>query len=478
MRTIVTAVATLVVAVLALGRPGPDAGSVQDSKPALPDPLKLPGYKAYVRHCAPCHGERGDGKGVATRFLEPSPRDFKQEPFRLVSTGNGAPSPKDLFETIATGVGGTAMIPFGWLGEDVVWQIVEVVEGFRLQGIEMRLAAAGIGAAEIAAEIEKRRPMPMASEDAETPETLDSAARGLVHYRALCASCHGIDGRGVMPTTVPAGVTPVRPRDFGRGVLKQIPTLRNLFDRVRCGMPGTTMPGTPRSTLSSEQAWELVHYLRTLIPQGAQLLASADPARIPAARLEGPVPDSPDDPRFLAAPRTWIAFAPFRDTEPTPPGAFVQALAAERMIAFRFTVPDATIDVPSPESDLPPDGIAVRITSAAQPPVLPFPGQPVRLDRALFVTGPLPEGRSAIYSSLPRFDNPEGVCRMVVPPDRAGAGFHRAGAWHVALAVRTDESGSALGPTPLSVSFAPFDGALRRGPMPVAFSTWHRLVVK
>ena len=113
--------------------------AAQDSKPALPDPLKLPGYKAFARHCAPCHGERGDGKGVAARFLEPPPRDFKREPFRLVSTENNAPSPKDLFETIATGVGGTAMVPFAGLGDDALWPIVEVVQAFRLQGVRMRL---------------------------------------------------------------------------------------------------------------------------------------------------------------------------------------------------------------------------------------------------------------------------------------------------------------------------------------------------
>jgi hypothetical protein len=110
--------------------------------------------------------------------------------------------------------------------------------------------------------------------------------------------------------------------------------------------------------------------------------------------------------------------------------------------------------------------------------VLPFPGQIPRIDRALFVTGTLPEPRSPIYTALPRFENPEGVCRMVLPPDRAGAGYHREGSWHVVLTVRTEVSGSPFRPDPLSVSFAPFDGSARRGPMPVAFSPWHRLVAK
>ena len=133
---------TVAIAVVALSGSCP----IQDSAPAVTDPLRLPGYKAYVRHCAPCHGESGDGKGIAARFLEPTPRDFTHEPFRLVSSANGAPSPKDLFETIATGIGGTAMIPFAPLGEEVLWPIVEVVEAFRLQGIRKRFEDAGFGA--------------------------------------------------------------------------------------------------------------------------------------------------------------------------------------------------------------------------------------------------------------------------------------------------------------------------------------------
>jgi mono/diheme cytochrome c family protein len=470
--TLVSLVA--IAALSALAAPDP----VQDSKPAPADPLKLPGYKAYVKHCAPCHGDRGDGKGVASRFLAPSPRDFKREPFRLVSTANNAPSPKDLFETIATGIGGTAMIPFAWLGEEALWPIVEVVEAFRLQGVRMRFEEAQFTEAAIAAEIEKARPVIGPEEPPEPPDTYESAARGLIHYRATCASCHGVDGRGVMPETVPAGAKRERPRDLARGVLKQIPISKNLFARVRCGMPGTAMPATSPKILDDDAVWDLIHYLRTLIPAAAGPIASAVPRTLVATKLEGDVPDSPDDPRFSKARRAWVAFAPFQDAEPGPPGATVQALAGERVIVFRFVIPDPTADVPSPTSDVPPDGIAVRVTATPEPPVLPFPGQPPRLDRAAFLTGPLWDGRLPAQSPLPRFENPEGVCRMVFPPDRAGSGYHRDGSWNVVLAVRTEEAGSPLGERPLSVSFAPFDGSLRRGPMPVGFSSWCRLVVR
>jgi mono/diheme cytochrome c family protein len=458
----------------ALGGPVP----IQDSRPSPPDPLKLPGYKTFTKHCAPCHGERGDGKGVAARFLEPAPRDFKKEPFRLVSTANNMPSPKDLFETIATGVGGTAMIPFAWLGEEALWQVVEVVDAFRLQGVRARFEEAGFDAAAVGAKLDEARPAATPEDPPEPPDTYESVARGLVRYRALCASCHGVDGRGVLPASAPAGVKLEKPRDLARGVLKQVPISRNLLARIRCGMPGTAMPATSPKVLDDDAAWDLVHYLRALIPAAAAPVADPLSRPITAAPLEGPVPESPDDPRFAKARTTWIAFAPFHDSEPGPPGAAVQALAGDRVLAFRFVIPDATLDVPSASSDVPPDGIAVRVTSTPLPPVLPFPGQPPRLDRAAFLTGPLWDGRAPADPSLPKFENPEGVCRMVLAPDRAGAGYHRDGSWNVVLAVRTEEAGPTRGEKPLWVSFAPFDGSLRRGPMPVGFSSWCKLGVR
>jgi mono/diheme cytochrome c family protein len=463
-----------------MGAPGARAAAPdtpQDSRPLAVDALRLPGAKAYARHCAPCHGERGRGDGVAARFLDPPPRDFGDEPFRLVSTHNGVPSRTDVFETVATGVGGTAMVPFASLGEETVWQLVDVVEAFRVAGLRRRLAEAGLPAADVAAAVERQRPLPLPEEAPETPATFESAARGLIHYRALCASCHGVDGRGLMPDSVPARVKPAIPRNFSRGVFKQIPSSRNLFNRIRCGMPGTAMPATPPATLAAEGAWDLVHYLRTLVPEGAQFLASADSQRITALRLEGDPPASPDDPRFREAPATWVTFAPMRDAAPGPPGAWAQALAGERLVAFRLVVPDPTMDVPSPAAARAPDGIAVRVTATPGPPILPMSGQVPRIDRALFLTGPF-GGAGANDAGLPTIDNPEGVCRMVLPPDRAGVGEYRQGSWHFALAVRTEQAGSPLGTAPLSVSFATFDGSLRRGPMPVGFSHWHRLAVR
>jgi mono/diheme cytochrome c family protein len=165
--------------------------------PGTIDPRKLPGWSAYVKHCSACHGEEGDGKGVGARFLDPPPRDFGFGRFRFVSTENGAPSGKDLFETIGAGLAGTSMLPFAHLGEDAVWALVDVVQAFRARPIKKRLVAAGKEGAELASEL-TRRTTPVLPPDpaAEPPETYESAARGLLHFRAHCAKCHAVDATG------------------------------------------------------------------------------------------------------------------------------------------------------------------------------------------------------------------------------------------------------------------------------------------
>src|SRR5262249_3196497 len=75
------------------------------------------GKLLFERHCAACHGEKGDGNGVAARFLNPKPRDFTKPSFRLVTTTNLKPSDDDLMNVITRGMPGSAMFPFAHLDQ-------------------------------------------------------------------------------------------------------------------------------------------------------------------------------------------------------------------------------------------------------------------------------------------------------------------------------------------------------------------------
>ncbi|HEX8818445.1 MAG TPA: c-type cytochrome [Archangium sp.] len=82
------------------------------------------GKTSYARNCLACHGETGDGNGPTGRFLNPKPRDFKG-PFKK---GN---KPEEIFNTISTGLPGSAMVPFAGLPEEERWALTYYVLSFQ-----------------------------------------------------------------------------------------------------------------------------------------------------------------------------------------------------------------------------------------------------------------------------------------------------------------------------------------------------------
>ena len=45
----------------------------------------------FNRHCAACHGPKGDGQGPAAYLLSPKPRDFTSGTYKFRSTPSGSP---------------------------------------------------------------------------------------------------------------------------------------------------------------------------------------------------------------------------------------------------------------------------------------------------------------------------------------------------------------------------------------------------
>lgn len=67
--------------------PSPDAAAALEKHMAMPFPKGLKGDpKAggafYMKNCATCHGEKGDGQGPRAYFINPKPRNFLDESWR------------------------------------------------------------------------------------------------------------------------------------------------------------------------------------------------------------------------------------------------------------------------------------------------------------------------------------------------------------------------------------------------------------
>lgn len=86
---------------------------------ASPDARRR-GRELYLSHCALCHGERADGRGVR-RTLSSDPRDFTAPAWRRRA------SPRQVYAVIRDGVPGTGMPTWRGLDEAETWDLVAYV---------------------------------------------------------------------------------------------------------------------------------------------------------------------------------------------------------------------------------------------------------------------------------------------------------------------------------------------------------------
>jgi len=97
----------------------------KDLSNSTPQLIKT-GQKVYMNNCISCHGEKGDGHGVAARAISGAkPRDFTRGQFKY------GEAPAELFKTITNGSPGTAMPPWNTLPEGDRWAVIHYVKSLK-----------------------------------------------------------------------------------------------------------------------------------------------------------------------------------------------------------------------------------------------------------------------------------------------------------------------------------------------------------
>ena len=124
----------------------PDAAAPSDAKVTInsassASELATPGRALYLQHCAACHGERGDGQGIAARFLYPKPRDFQSGRFRLISTANMVPTRDDLLAVLRRGMPGSSMPSWEHLSDKDRNLLVDEILKMRHDGLHDQIVA-------------------------------------------------------------------------------------------------------------------------------------------------------------------------------------------------------------------------------------------------------------------------------------------------------------------------------------------------
>lgn len=252
-----------------------DSGSVE--------PLRIPSGKLnYEIHCVGCHGAIGDGAGPAARHLNPRPRNFRLGKFKFTSTdASSRPQRRDLFQTITRGLAGSAMPEFRLVNEEKRWDLVEYVRWLSMKGefeqmmLDQAWEEEEIPNAKELADIVVHRWHPSNLRPIfpgvnETPNDAASVERGRALFtdvaKGSCFSCHGKEGRGDGPT---AGDYeddwgyPIRPRDLSAGTFRAGSESVDLYRTIAAGIKGTPM-GSFAGALTSEETWDLVHFIQSL----------------------------------------------------------------------------------------------------------------------------------------------------------------------------------------------------------------------
>jgi len=206
----------------------------------------------YTRYCAGCHGDEGDARGENAQWIDPKPRDFTLATFKCRSTPSGTlPTDEDLFNSVTRGFVTTNMPPWAALTPHNRIDLVAYIKTFSAR---WKTAKPGV---------------PITIPPEPSP-TIQSILRGREAFQRLeCWKCHGPAGHGDGPsakTLTDNKDDPIRPYDFQTGTRFMCGnTNQDLYRVFMTGLDGSPMPSFA-DQLQPAEAWDLVHFLRTLQP--------------------------------------------------------------------------------------------------------------------------------------------------------------------------------------------------------------------
>jgi cytochrome c oxidase cbb3-type subunit I/II len=206
------------------------------------------GKTVYLRNCAACHGENGNGNGPEAHRLKTKPRDFTTGIYKFRSTRSGSlPTDQDIFRTISQGVRTTSMLAQLHLSQDERWAVTEYLKT-------------------LSERFETEKPSPSIPIP-EPPAARDLISSGKTLYVAAgCSECHGTggrgDGRSAKELKDEAGHA-IEPTDLTVRPFKSGTKPQDLYRTISTGLNGTPMPSYG-DVLSEKERWALVYYILSI----------------------------------------------------------------------------------------------------------------------------------------------------------------------------------------------------------------------
>ncbi len=356
------------------------------------------GKKVYVKRCAGCHGDLGQGDGFASEQFNPKPRDFSMGLYKYRTTPNGMlPTDNDLIKAVTVGLPGTGMPSWkSILSDDEIRNVVSYIKTFSPKFERQKSA------------------IPTIEVGKQIPSSKESIEKGKALFKSLeCFKCHGNEGRGDGPSALTLADDKgdsIRPRNLtlnwhfrGGGEASDI------YMRVNTGLNGTPMPSF-KDSLDNEKSWHLANYIRSLSPEKKPEIDGV----MRSKKVEGIIPADPSDPFWQDSvsggtgqeywfPMVGQVIREPRHFTPTVRDVFVKSVYNEKEVAFliKWNDPSQSKDgEPLPtvggsegDDDLFGGGETVVATALDDAMAIQFPSQKLEgLKKPYFVMGDAKNG--------------------------------------------------------------------------------------
>jgi mono/diheme cytochrome c family protein len=207
------------------------------------------GKLVYQRYCVSCHGEMGNGQGEAADSMSIKPRDYRQGTFKWRTTPSGSlPLDSDLEHTLENGFYGTYMPSWKVLDARSKLDVIAYIKTFSPR-------------------FKTEKPQDPIIIPPDPGYSAASVARGsAVYVKYNCSQCHGAGGQGDGPSSHELKDdwgNALVPYDLTKGHVKCGDKSTDIYRVFMAGLSGTPMP-TFADSLSSDDAWDLTHYIQSL----------------------------------------------------------------------------------------------------------------------------------------------------------------------------------------------------------------------
>ena len=310
-------IAFLCIAPLGLGRV---AG--QGAQDLGTDAQRESGKNLYMKYCAQCHGEKGDGEGYATPHLRPRPRDFTKGKFKVRTTPTGAlPTHQDVVNIIRRGMPYTSMPAWPNLSDQEVTDLAYFIKTFSSDFANPEMAP---------------KPIELPGAPRSTNESIELGKK--LYAETGCIRCHGNLGRGdgpSAPTLIDDWSNPIRAADLTQSwTFRGGASREDIFRTMSTGFNGTPMPGFV-DALTPEQRWAITDYIISLSGTNGPAYTNLVIARHAA----DPIDVTKGAANFEGAPAARLAIVgqimePVRQFHPQTPSVTVQAVYDAESIAL------------------------------------------------------------------------------------------------------------------------------------------------